>query len=140
MPKAAPTICQCGKVRPSGQRCTCAPVRVDHRPSATKRGYDEGWKLAAKAFLAAPGNERCRCGAPATCVAHILSIRLYPSLRMNKDNWRPSCRSCNTSDTYREKDGGVGPGLSRSRAHHTRQSIENSGKKTAVPFFAIGDE
>jgi hypothetical protein len=112
MPFAPPHICACGNIVPAGQRCQCQlkrdaarKARHDHRrPSARQRGYDHTWERAAKAFLAEPGNARCSCcGAPATCVAHIVSIRKRPDLRMVPANWRPSCARCNALDAVADR-------------------------------------
>lgn len=50
-----------------------------------------------------PGNDRCECGAPATLVRHVVSIRRHPELRMVRSNWRPGCRRCNARDYIREQ-------------------------------------
>jgi len=108
----APRICACGRIIPAGERCPCQQqrdrerrARFDRtRPNSSQRGYDRQWQEAAKAFLAEPGNARCsNCGAPATCVAHIISIKRRPDLRMVRANWRPSCARCNNLDTVADR-------------------------------------
>lgn len=106
-----PRLCSCGKVVPHGIRCECQIVsararnaRHDaRRPSARARGYDAAWERAAKSYLARPGNARCECGAPATVVRHVVSIRKRPELRMVEANWRPGCQRCNALDAVRER-------------------------------------
>ena len=73
------------------------------RPAARQRGYDAEWTREAKAFLALPGNDLCRCGAPAVVVMHIKSIRTRPDLRMDRTNWRPGCQRCNAIDAANER-------------------------------------
>lgn len=136
MPRASPVLCKCGRVRQANTRCVCQPARVDTRASATKRGYDEEWKQAAKAFLAQ--HPRCQCGKPATCVAHRISIKLRPDLRMNRANWRPSCRGCNTRDWQRDKAGGVASPLAKRSPTMTPQLPSNSADYSGLPFAVLG--
>lgn len=75
----------------------------EKRPSARQRGYDSTWAREAKAFLALPQNEFCQCGAKATVVMHIKSIRTRPDLRMVKSNWKPGCQRCNAIDAANER-------------------------------------
>lgn len=107
MPVRAPRICGCGHKIASGERCACERKRKAEadarRPGAARRGYDSGWTREAKAFLALPGNDRCECGAPATLVRHVISIRLRPDLRMLRSNWKPGCVRCNARDAARDR-------------------------------------
>ena len=74
------------------------------RPAARQRGYDAEWTREAKAFLAQPENELCaRCGAKATVVMHIKSIRTRPDLRMVRSNWRAGCQRCNAIEAAHER-------------------------------------
>lgn len=74
------------------------------RPQARHRGYDKEWAREARAFLALPENELCaRCGAKATVVMHIKSIRTRPDLRMARSNWRPGCQRCNAIEAAEER-------------------------------------
>ncbi|MCJ8053886.1 endonuclease [Shinella curvata] len=74
------------------------------RPPARHRGYDKAWETEAKAFLSLPENELCaRCGAKATVVMHIKSIRTRPDLRMVRSNWRPGCQRCNAIEAAEER-------------------------------------
>jgi 5-methylcytosine-specific restriction protein A len=107
-----PHLCACGmRTIPHGEQCPCQikaarerNARHDRqRPNASRRGYDRAWQEAASAFLKLPGNDRCACGAPATLVRHVYSIRRYPDLRMHVPNWRPGCRRCNAQDYLRER-------------------------------------
>ncbi|MBX9452639.1 MAG: endonuclease [Mesorhizobium sp.] len=106
-----PRLCSCGKIIPHGERCACQRAndrarnaRHDtRRENASRRGYDREWRDAARDFLRLPGNDRCECGAPATLVRHVVSIRRHPELRMHRANWRPGCRRCNALDYIRER-------------------------------------
>lgn len=108
-----PRLCTCARIVPHGERCVCQRkadrernARHDaHRPNSTSRGYNRDWERAARAFLSLPGNDRCECGAPATLVRHIVSIRRCPELRMVRANWKPGCRRCNAHDYIRERQG-----------------------------------
>lgn len=108
-----PHLCTCGRIVPRGVRCECQRqsgrernARHDaRRDNASRRGYDRAWEEAARAFLQLPGNKHCECGAPATLVRHIVSIRRHPELRMVRANWRPGCRRCNARDYIREGAG-----------------------------------
>jgi 5-methylcytosine-specific restriction endonuclease McrA len=110
MPSRAPRVCGlCGGVHPSGERCPKAAARARERkarfdrtrPNSSRRGYDREWEEAARSFLAA--NRQCECGAPATVVRHVISIRKRPDLRMDRTNWRPGCQRCNALDAARER-------------------------------------
>lgn len=106
-----PRLCSCGKIVPAGERCACQIAgdrarksRHDRRrPSARERGYTREWQDAARAFLARPENKFCACGAPATVVMHVISIRKRPDLRMVQSNWRPGCQRCNAIDAAKER-------------------------------------
>lgn len=73
------------------------------RPNSSQRGYDREWEWAAREFLALPENSHCACGAPATVVRHVRSIRIAPHLRMERGNWRPGCQRCNALDAAKER-------------------------------------
>lgn len=113
MAHRAPYVCsRCGKAHPSGERCHRAraddrerKARFDQkRPNASKRGYDKAWETEAKAFLSLPENELCaRCGAKASVVMHIKSIRTRPDLRMVRSNWRAGCQRCNAIEAAHER-------------------------------------
>jgi 5-methylcytosine-specific restriction endonuclease McrA len=111
MPMRAPRICACGRRVPQDVRCQCQKQRdrlADaSRPSASLRGYDSEWRALSKAFLAESGNDRCACGAPAVLVAHRISIRKAPHLRLDRSNWMPSCQACNLRQNIR-CEGGFG--------------------------------
>jgi 5-methylcytosine-specific restriction endonuclease McrA len=112
MPMRAPFLCRCGRIVKPGAVCPCVAkataerkARFDRtRPPARERGYDKEWERAARAFLAEPGHDLCAgCGAPATVVMHIISIRKRPDLRMQKSNWRPGCQRCNAKEAAEER-------------------------------------
>ena len=115
MPFAAARIMPCGCRVEHGGNCAHMLMRKRHRQrtldrqrgSAASRGYDADWQRLSKAYLAEPGNRRCRCGAPAVLVAHVISIKQRPDLRLDRSNWRPSCQACNLrQNIYHE--GGFG--------------------------------
>lgn len=113
MPYRAPSVCaHCGKAHLKSAACTAVArmqkerkARFDKtRPTARKRGYDREWQREANAFLALPENDLCaRCGAPASVVMHIQSIRSRPDLRMVRSNWRPGCQRCNAIEAAQER-------------------------------------
>lgn len=111
MTRRPPRLCSCGKIVAHGVRCECQMTadrernrRHDRRrESASQRGYDRAWESAAREFLSQPANSHCECGAPATLVRHVASIRRYPEMRMVRANWRPGCRRCNARDYIRER-------------------------------------
>lgn len=102
-----PRICPCGHRVPAGEPCACQKAKRaeadKQRPSARKRGYDSTWQKAAAAFLREPGHDRCACGAPATVVMHVVSIRERPDLKMVRSNWKPGCVRCNAIQADRER-------------------------------------
>lgn len=106
----AARICSCGRRVPAGVRCECRKQRDrerdKYRGNARQRGYDAAWETYSRAYLAEHGHRYCRCGAPATLVAHIISIRSAPHLRMSTSNHRPSCHACNMRDLARDRAGG----------------------------------
>lgn len=107
-----PHLCACGaRIIPHGERCPCQINAMrernrrhdQRRENSSRRGYDRAWERAAREFLRLPGNDVCECGAPATLVRHVISIRRHPELRMHRANWRPGCRRCNALDYIRER-------------------------------------
>lgn len=101
MPFAAPRVCSCGKIVPSGQRCACSALRKREsdrrRPTARKRGYTAEWDKARAEFLAV--NPVCRmfdCGKPASIVDHIEAHKGNMKLFWNKANWQPLCVTCHS--------------------------------------------
>lgn len=116
MPMRAPSIrgC-CGRRLPKEVMCPCQQARKREadkaydagRPSASRRGYDAEWRTLRKAYLAEPGHQLCACGAPATLVGHIVSIRQAPGRRLDRSNWKPSCTPCNLRQNIR-CEGGFG--------------------------------
>lgn len=73
------------------------------RPSAAKRGYDRKWRIIRAAFLKAHPN--CSCGAIATEVDHIVSLRSGGSNEWS--NLQPMCKPCHARKTV-EVDGALG--------------------------------
>ncbi len=115
MPMRAPRICSCGRRVAYGERCQCQKQRdraADaKRPSAALRGYDSEWRELSQAYLAEPGHQRCACGKRAVLVAHRISIKQAPHLRLERSNWKPSCQACNLRQNIREEGGfGKPPG------------------------------
>lgn len=103
MPVAAPKLCVCGKVVPSGEKCPCRVAATKarnarherSRPSARQRGYDSAWDRARKAFLAK--YPRCRrCGSPANVVDHIIPHKGDKAVFWDRANWQPLCTPCHS--------------------------------------------
>lgn len=104
MPVRAPSVCQCGKVVPSGSRCPCrkgadAERKARHdqnRPNARERGYTTAWDKARAGFLKA--HPACAiCGATATVVDHRTPHRGDSKLFWDKGNWQALCTPCHSS-------------------------------------------
>jgi 5-methylcytosine-specific restriction protein A len=110
--RRAPRICPCNLTIAAGELCPCerrrtaARHRADSRPSARKRGYDREWqKLRAKHLR---DNPACIvCGAKATTVDHIRTVKERPELRLDPLNLKSMCASCHSRKTAKE-DGGFG--------------------------------
>lgn len=109
MPMAAPRLCP--KHGPfTGRECrACAkarPRRPDtDRPNARQRGYTKEWEKERAAFLKL--NRRCRCGAEATVVDHIIPHKGDDRLFWDRSNWRAMCAPCHNRKTA-TMDGGFG--------------------------------
>jgi len=114
MPYRGPRICSCGKIAPAGTACECQKARKRasdkiydaKRPSARQRGYTKEWELAARRFLASPGNGACvACGARATVVDHRIPFKGDEGLKWDRNNWQPMCRACNSRKNVRSEGG-----------------------------------
>ncbi|NBZ87905.1 HNH endonuclease [Stagnihabitans tardus] len=110
MPTKAPRLCPCGKVIPSGERCTCErkaetarkAIYDRNRPSSSARGYTGAWDKAKRAFLAK--HKHCvRCGKDADTVDHIKPHRQDRELFWDRANWQALCASCHNSTKQREE-------------------------------------
>jgi 5-methylcytosine-specific restriction protein A len=66
------------------------------RPSRQERGYDAEWDKARTEWLAAYPSCR-RCGAKATLVDHIQTIRDAPHRRLDRTNFQSLCTRCHSS-------------------------------------------
>ena len=76
------------------------------RPSSWERGYDRDWQRLRIAHLAI--NPLCaQCGAMATDVDHVNTIRSHPELRLAPSNLQSLCKPCHSRKTVAE-DGGFG--------------------------------
>ena len=110
-------ICPCGYSVPKGAKCPCQQRRAKDRqqtvdaarPSAAARGYDREWAAVRADHLAA--NPQCiECGAPASHVDHIVSIRQAPHRRLDRTNLRSMCHPCHSRRTARDQSRGWGRG------------------------------
>jgi 5-methylcytosine-specific restriction endonuclease McrA len=94
-----PIYClDCGTPSRSGTRCDpCRRRRAALRTSTTERGYDNAWRRLRASILERDGY-RCRyCGADATTVDHVVSIRVAPNLRLEPSNLVACCVRCNST-------------------------------------------
>lgn len=105
MPTRPPKICgACGKTHLASEQCLLIAERnrarkAKHdakRPSRQARGYDAEWEKARAEWLAAYPSCR-RCGAKATLVDHIQTIREAPRRRLDRTNFQSLCTSCHSS-------------------------------------------
>jgi 5-methylcytosine-specific restriction protein A len=74
-----------------------AAVRERARSREKNRIYDGAWRKLRAWFIAE--NPRCGCGAPATDVDHIVSVKSDPSRRLDPSNLRSMCHSCHSRRT-----------------------------------------
>jgi len=110
MARKAPRICGCGKLVPSGARCSCQKKRDAERkarfdlkrPNSSARGYTGSWDRARAEYLAKHPFCR-RCGERAVVVDHIKPHRGNSELFWNKDNWQPLCTTHHSSAKQREE-------------------------------------
>lgn len=80
---------------------------IDHRASASQRGYGARWRRARLAYL----NEHPLCAecatrwivTGATLVDHIFPHRGIDSLFWDEENWQSLCARCHNSKTAREQ-------------------------------------
>jgi 5-methylcytosine-specific restriction protein A len=91
--------------------------RVDHRRSASQRGYDGEWNKLARSYRREhPLCEHCLRGGRTTAaslVDHVIPIRgPHDPRRLDWGNLQSLCRSCHTLKTGRERgtdrDAGAG--------------------------------
>jgi 5-methylcytosine-specific restriction protein A len=72
------------------------------RPSAAARGYDRAWQRCRRLFL--EKNPTCAmCGAKATEVDHVISVRERPDLRLSWSNLRAMDARCHSRRTALEQ-------------------------------------
>ena len=81
----------------------------DERPSAAKRGYGRAWRAIRETFL--EEHPRCACGAPATEVDHVISLRRGGTNA--PANLRAMCKPCHARKTV-AVDGALGHSKNRS--------------------------
>lgn len=103
-------ITPCGCSVPKGTKCVHEQARVTARQKAndeqrgpsSARGYDKEWSKLRFRFL--HHNPLCIvCGAKATHVDHIQSVRDRPDLRLEPSNLRSMCASCHSRRTARDQ-------------------------------------
>lgn len=87
----------------------------NERLSAAKRGYGRSWRALRAAFLS--DNPLCVCGAPATEVDHVISLRRGGS--NHHSNLQALCKPCHARKTV-EIDGGFGNPKNRSELGRRR--------------------
>ena len=76
----------------------------EQRPGSAARGYDAAWRKLRAVFLRQhPDCATPRCGAMATDVDHIVSIRDRPDLRLDWGNLRSLCAPCHARRTARDQ-------------------------------------
>jgi len=99
-------ITSCGCSVPKGTKCTHEQARATarqkandlERGTAASRGYDKDWSKLRFRFL--HHNPNCVvCGAPATHVDHVKSVREAPHLRLEWSNLRAMCAPCHSRRT-----------------------------------------
>ena len=74
------------------------------REGAAARGYDADWqRLRAQYLKRYPLCSEPGCHRLATDVDHVLSVRLYPELRLAWSNLRSFCHSHHSSRTARDQ-------------------------------------
>lgn len=96
------------------------------RESAAKRGYGRAWRAIRAAFLR--DHPHCQCGAPASEVDHIVSLRRGGS--NSRLNLQALCKPCHARKTV-TVDGALGHSKNRSKTesvdphpNHFRSSTE----------------
>jgi 5-methylcytosine-specific restriction endonuclease McrA len=103
-------ICPCGFSVPKGTKCDCRAKRAADRQkandaargTAAERGYDKEWSVLRFRFL--HHNPDCVvCGAKASHVDHIKSVREAPNLRLEWSNLRSMCGPCHSRRTARDQ-------------------------------------
>lgn len=105
-------ITACGCSVPKGMKCQHEQARQATRQKANdeargtpaERGYDKDWWRLRHAFLQT--NPICcvpSCGAKATHVDHIKSIKEAPHLRLVPSNLRSMCGPCHSRRTARDQ-------------------------------------
>jgi 5-methylcytosine-specific restriction protein A len=97
---------------------TQARVRADEaRPPSNQRGYDSAWAAVRRQYLG--GHPTCVvCGARATEVDHITSIREAPHLRLHWSNLRALCKPCHSRRTGRDQGFGRARTIASPVPHH----------------------
>jgi hypothetical protein len=96
------------------------PFGSDERPSAAKRGYGRAWRAIRADFLRA--HPICACGAAATEVDHVISLRRGGSNAPS--NLQAMCKACHARKTV-AVDGALGNGKNLSDLP-PRRPIPNS--------------
>lgn len=103
-------ICPCGFSVPKGTPCSCQTQRAKQRQDAydakrgnsAARGYDADWSKLRFQYL--HHHPQCVvCGAKATHVDHIQSVREAPQLRLVESNLRSMCASCHSRRTAKDQ-------------------------------------
>jgi 5-methylcytosine-specific restriction enzyme A len=102
-----PRVCSCGRTVQHGATCVCRQARERERPGAAERGYDRGWRMAAKRFLNADPRCSCGCGRLADVVDHRIAHKGDQGLFWDRANWQAMNGRCHNRKTV-QRDGGFG--------------------------------
>ncbi|MER8861790.1 HNH endonuclease [Mesorhizobium sp. M0757] len=103
-------ITACGCSVPKGTKCVHEQASAKQRQASNdaergtpaQRGYDADWSKIRFRFLHHHPT-CCVCGAKATHVDHIKSIREAPELRLVESNLRAMCLPCHSRRTAKDQ-------------------------------------
>ena len=80
------------------------PRQVDHRPPASRRGYDKRWRRIRNAVLAAePLCRHCAEAGRVTAAVLVDHIVPLPAGTHDRENLQPLCQRCHAVKTAGER-------------------------------------